>query len=85
MAAIQNAGLGGMNYLVGWVVQTYGYKTGMVFFAGMDTIGLLLGFLLIIVDRRKGGLLSSVAGNRGESLNIEKGHVETGVEESVNG
>jgi len=69
MAAIQNAGLGGMNYLVGWVVQTYGFETGMIFFAGMDAIGLILGICLFFLDRAKGGHLSSVAGNKPQTVN----------------
>jgi MFS family permease len=62
MSAIQNAGLGGVNALVGWIIDAHGYRAAMLFFAAMDALGFLFGICLIIVDRVKGGTLSGVAG-----------------------
>jgi len=64
MSAIQNTGLGFMNYIVGIIADKYGYKWVMIFFALMDGLGLLFGVILFIVDNLKGGQLSKVASHQ---------------------
>lgn len=60
MAAIQNTGLAGINYVAGQIADShFGYSYVMWFFALMDTIGLIFAIILIIVDRAKGGTLTS--------------------------
>lgn len=63
MAAIQNFGLFMMNLLVGVIADSDPtYKWPMLFFVLMDTIGLVCGIILIIVDKSKGSTLSGVHG-----------------------
>jgi MFS family permease len=68
MASIQNLGLAGTNQVAG-AIANKSYAWAMVFFAGMDVVGLLLGILLVIVDRAKGGQLSSVTKKKPETIN----------------
>jgi MFS family permease len=67
MTAIQNAGLTGMNYAAGKITDHYGYNWTMLFFTGVDLVGLALGLLLVSVDKFKGGQLSQVQKQRGEA------------------
>jgi len=62
MTAIQNAGLTATNALAGLIASHYNsYKLSILFFVGMDCIGLILGIVLIIVDAARGKTLCSVS------------------------
>jgi len=71
MAAIQNTGLTIINYAAGQIAD-YKYRYVMLFFVLMDSIGLLFAIVLIIVDRAKGGQLSSVAGKKAPMTHISE-------------
>ena len=58
---VQNWGLMGVPYLIGWVINTYCIKDGvynytlpMIIFMGFSLLAILLGFLLKREDRKKG-------------------------------
>jgi len=72
MSSIQNLGLAGTNQIAGAIADK-SYMWVMVFFACMDLLGLLLGVLLVIVDKAKGGQLSGVANRKPveQSLNAD--------------
>jgi len=63
MAAIQNTGLTIINFGAGQIADI-SYRWVMLFFVLMDSIGLVFAIILIIVDKAKGGQLSSVAGRK---------------------
>jgi MFS family permease len=60
MTSIQNAGLAGTNQ-AGGALANINYEYAMLFFAGMDLIGLILGILLAVIDKIKGNTLSKVS------------------------
>jgi len=58
MAAIQNTGLAGINYVNGKIADShYGYTYAMWFLVLMDVVGLIFAIALLIVDKAKGGTL----------------------------
>jgi len=59
MSSIQNLGLAGTNQIAGAIADK-SYAWVMIFFAAMDLLGLLLGILLVIVDKAKGGNLTTL-------------------------
>jgi len=61
MAAIQNFGLASINWIAGEIEDNpkFGYKGAMLFFVLMDVLGLVFAIILVIVDKAKGGALTS--------------------------
>jgi len=67
MAAIQNTGLAGINYVAGVIADSkWGYTYVMWFFVLMDGLGLIFAIALVIVDKAKGGRLLSADPKRNE-------------------
>jgi len=58
MAAIQNTGLAGINYVAGVFADKYGYSMVLWFFVAMDAVGLFCAILLVCVDNIKDRALS---------------------------
>jgi len=56
MTMIQNIGLAGFNFLIGWANDTSGgYQLGMYFFSTLGFFGLAFAFLLRWAESRPGG------------------------------
>jgi len=70
MTAIQNAGLGLVNYVVGYLAQHVSLFWAMIFFAVMDTLGFLGGILLLVLDKRRDGVLTASPKSAGATGSI---------------